>query len=101
MDIQDLDAKIISITQVRRDIDVLNRILEKEKEAIIMKNQKVMYIVRKPEMPKQKKTAIREKTIDEAMKVMASLRAKHKFTKEVASSYVIKMRDERAKKWKR
>lgn len=99
MNIQQLDAKIVSITQVRRHIDVLNRILEREDEAVVMKNQKVMFIAVKPEKYKAKNENTRQQRIEEAMKFMESMRKKHKFSKEVVSSYVVKMRDERAKKW--
>ncbi len=101
MNIQQLDAKIVSITQVRRDIDVLNRILEKEDEAVVMKNQKIMFIAVKPEKYKTVKETSRKERITSAMKVMESLRSKYKSDKELASSYIVKMRDERAKKWKK
>lgn len=101
MNIQELDQKIISITQVRRDIDVLNRILEKEDEAIVMKNQKVMFIAVKPEKYDQVKESTRKERIQKAMKFMESMRSKYKSDKELASDYIIKMRDERIKKWKK
>ena len=49
MDIQQFNSKIVSITQVRRDIDVLNKILDKEQEAVVIKNQKVLFIAVKPD----------------------------------------------------
>lgn len=101
MDIQQLDPKIVTITQVRRDIDVLMRILEQQEEAIVMKNHKIYFIALKPERYNQVKASTREERIESAMKVMESLRAKHKSNKELASSYVVKMRDERVKKWKK
>ncbi len=101
MDITQLDPKIVSITQVRRDIDVLNRILEKEDEAIVMKNQKIMFIAIKPERYDQVKASTRKERIEKAMKFMELMRAKHKSDKELASDYIIKMRDERVKKWKK
>ncbi|OGK24579.1 hypothetical protein A3D76_00435 [Candidatus Roizmanbacteria bacterium RIFCSPHIGHO2_02_FULL_37_9b] len=101
MNLNQIDPKIISITQLRRDIDVLNRILEQENEALIMKNQKIIYVIRKPDISAQDKKTKREETIEKAMKIMASLRSKHKSNKEVGSEYVIKMRDERANKWKK
>ena len=101
MNIQQLDAKIVSITQVRRDIDVLNRILEKEDEAIVMKNQKIMFIAIKPEKYSTNKEASRKEKITSAMKVMESLRARYKSDRELATSYIVKMRDERVKKWKK
>ena len=101
MNIQQLDQKIISITQVRRDIDVLNRILEKEKEAVVMKNQKIMFIAVKPEKYNQIKESTRKERIGKAMKVMESLRSKYKFSGNYVSDYIIKMRDERVKKWKK
>lgn len=101
MDIQQFNSKIVSITQVRRDIDVLNRILEKEDEAVVMKNQKVMFIAVKPERYKKVKESIKSGKFEKAMKVMESLRKKYKAKTELASDYVVKMREERVKKWKK
>ena len=39
--------------------------------------------------------------ITSAMKVMESLRARYKSDRELATSYIVKMRDERVKKWKK
>ena len=101
MDIQQFNSKIVSITQVRRDIDILNKILDKEQEAVVMKNQKVMFIAVKPERYKTVKESIRSGKFEKAMKVMESLRKKYKAKTESASDYIVKMRDERVKKWKK
>lgn len=101
MNIQQFDSKIVSITQVRRDIGVLNRILEKEGMAVVMKNQKVMFIATKPEKYKQVKTYRRKEGLEKVSKFMDAMRAKYKSDKELASDYIIKMRDERVKKWKK
>ncbi len=100
MNLQQLNPKILSITQLRRDIDALNRILEKEKEAIVMKNQKVLFVVVSPNRYQYLKKT-REERIDEALKVMSRLRSKYKAPGDSVSDYVIKTRDERIKKWKK
>ncbi|MBI2641787.1 hypothetical protein HYW87_04330 [Candidatus Roizmanbacteria bacterium] len=101
MNINQLDPKIVSITQVRRDIDVLNRILEKEDEAVVMKNQKVMFIAVKPDKYNQMKSTTRKERIEGALKFMAESRKKYKFSGNYVSDYIVKMREERAKKWKK
>lgn len=101
MNIQQLDTKIISITQVRRDIDVLNRILEREDEAVVMKNQKVMFIAVKPEKYNQVKSSTRKERLEKVSKFMDASRAKYKFSGNYVSDYIVKMRDERVEKWKK
>lgn len=99
MNLQQLDPKILSITQLRRDIDILNKILEKEKEAIVMKNQKVLFMVVDPDKYKRLKEQKEDNDFNQALDIMATLRSKYKSKRSLASSYVIKMRDERRKKW--
>lgn len=101
MNLQQLDPKFLSITQLRRDIDILKRILEKEKEAIVLKNQKVLFMVVDPEKYKQLKNKKEEDSFNRALNTMARLRSQYKSKKNSASSYIIKMRDERRKKWTR
>ncbi|OGK25504.1 hypothetical protein A3A46_02770 [Candidatus Roizmanbacteria bacterium RIFCSPLOWO2_01_FULL_37_13] len=101
MNIQQLDQKIVSITQVRRDIDVLNRILEKEQEAVVMKNQKILFIAVKPDKYNQMKSTTRKERIESALKFMDASRKKYKFSGNYVSDYIVKMRDERVKKWKK
>lgn len=98
MNLQQLDPKILSITQLRRDIDILNRILEKEKEAIVMKNQKVLFMALSVDRYELLQRTRKER-IDEALKIMSELRAKYKARGNSVSNYIIKMRDERRKKW--
>ena len=99
MNLQQLNPKILSITQLRQDIDILNRILEKEKEAIVMKNQKVLFMVVDPEKYKQLKENKEKDSFEEALRIMEELRSKYKSKNNAVSSYVIKMRDKRRKKW--
>jgi DNA repair exonuclease SbcCD nuclease subunit len=99
MNLQQLNPKILSITQLRQDIDILNKILRKEKEAIVMKNQKVLFMVVDPEKYKQLKEKKEKDSFEEALRIMEELRSKYKSKNNAVSSYVIKMRDERRKKW--
>ena len=54
MNIQQYDPKIVSVTQLRRDMSVLDRILEKEDKALVVKNHQVVYEVTKPQADKKK-----------------------------------------------
>jgi hypothetical protein len=101
MNLQQLNPKILSITQFRRDIDILNRILEKEKEAIVMKNQKVLFMVVDPERYKRLKEKKEKHDFNRALDIMAALRSKYKSKKSLVSSYVMRMRDGRRNKWTR
>lgn len=100
MNIQQINPKIISITQLRKDIDALNKILAEQDEAWVVKNQNVLFVAVKPEKYQQMKEKKTER-IKQAIKLIESIRAKHKSDKELASDYVIKMRDERIAKWKK
>lgn len=48
MQLQQLDPKFITVTQLRRDIDILEKILEKYEEAWVIKNQDVLFIAMSP-----------------------------------------------------
>lgn len=100
MNIQQINPKIISITQLRKDIDALNKILAEEDETWVVKNQDVLFVTIKPEKYQQMKEEKTER-ISQAIKLIESIRAQHKSDRELALNYVIKMRDERIAKWKK
>ena len=101
MDIQQINPKMISITKVRRDIDALKKVLDTEGEAYVMKNDKVVFVAIKPENYNDYSENRRQKDIDHALMLMDKMQSKYKFKGNTVSDYVIKMRDERAKKWKK
>lgn len=101
MNIQQINPKILSITQVRRDIDVLYKTLVQENEALVMKNQQLLFIAVNPKKyeeffgDKNKKSKIVQ-----AIAFIKKIRENHKVKTKSVSKYIIKMRDERIKKWK-
>lgn len=101
MNLQQINPKILSITQLRRDVDVLKKILEKEKEAIVVKNQKVLFMVVDPEKYKKLIEKKEDNDITNSLSIIKKLREKKSLKRNSLSSYVIKMREERIKKWKK
>lgn len=101
MNLQQINPKILSITQLRRDIDVLKKILEREKEAIVVKNQKVLFMVVDPEKYKKLIEKKDDNAITNSLSIIKKLREKKSLKRNSLSSYVIKMREERIKKWKK
>lgn len=104
MDIQQFNSKIISITQLRRDIDTLEKVLKKEDEAIVMRNQDVLFVAITPKRYKDLYPATtRKERITQAVQAIDKMRINHGKTRgpNKASDYVVKMRDERISRWKR
>jgi hypothetical protein len=104
MKIQQFNPKIISITQLRRDIDILNKVLEREKEALVMRNQNLLFVAITPEKY-QKLQGEKEnsQTIKAAVATIERIRSHFSGAKKTTSvsEYVSRMRDERVKKWKK
>lgn len=100
MDIGQFNSKIISITQLRRDIDALENVLAKEEEAVVMRNQDVIFVAVSPKryLEMNAKTSDSDQ-INEAFNIINQLRTSHKSHKPLASDFVIRERDERVKKW--
>jgi len=98
MNIQQFNSKIISITQLRRDIDVLEKTLRREDEAIIMRNQDILFVAISPNRYKELQGTRRERTT-QAVKEIDKLRTQYKFSGQPVTEYLIKMRDERVRKW--
>ena len=102
MDIQQFNSKIISITQLRRDIDALEKVLEKEEEAVVMRNQDVLFVAMTPKRYKEIFPGIsRKERIATAVAAIEKIRISHGKTKGPlqASEYVVRMRDERINRW--
>lgn len=104
MKIQKLNPKILSITQIRKDIDVLKEVLEDSDEAWIMRNQNILFIAVTPERYKKLMVAKKREgilDIESAVESIKNIQKKYKRKKgQEVSSYVSKMRDQRSKKWK-
>ena len=106
MNISQMNPQIISITDLRRDVDSLQKVLDREEVAWVMRNQDVMFVAMKPEKyeslnEKNKEDKMQPKmSMAEAIKKIDEIRERHIVPKgKSVSSYVIKMRDERIKKW--
>ena len=103
MDIQQFNSKIISITQLRRDIDSLEKVLAKEDEAVVMRNQDVLFVAMTPKRYQEVYPGIsRKKQITKAIQAIGKMRKSHGKTKGPikASEFVSKMRDERIGRWR-
>lgn len=102
MKIQQFNPKMISITQLRRNIDVLEEVLTSEREAWVMRHQSVFFVALKPERFQQLQAP---KTpffsIDQAIRKITQIRNEFGKKKKSTSDYVIKMRDERVGKWRK
>lgn len=102
MNIQQFDEKMITITQLRRDIDILDDVLRDKEEALIMRNQDIMFIAVTPEKYQKMKSGIKDRIkIENAVRDIDTIRRKYGKVKKSVSDYVIKMRDERITKWRR
>ena len=103
MQLQDINTQIVSITQIRRDIDVLQNILTKDKDAVVMSNQSIAFVVVNPTRY-QELTQSRQEKLSRAISQISTLRKKvtpKKSTGLKASDYIVKMRDSRLNKWKK
>lgn len=99
MKIQQFNPKIISITQLRRDIDVLEKVLAQEDEAWVMRNQSVLFVAVAPEKYRKLRDNGR---IKRAITIINKIREDSKKAKRPSvSGFVVKMRDQRVKKWKK
>ncbi|MGB9707079.1 MAG: hypothetical protein ACPLXP_03345 [Microgenomates group bacterium] len=103
MKMQQFDPKIISITQLRRDIDALEEILVKNEEAWIMRNQDLLFVALAPERYRRLQSGeVEENKIDAAVAAIKDIRNKFGRAKKTSiSDYVSLMREERIKKWRR
>lgn len=104
MQLQEFDPKVISITQLRRDIDALEEVLEREREALVMRNQEIFFIALSPE--KYREVIDKEsenKSLGAAAQQIHDIRAEYGVFegKSKVSDYVSQMRDQRIKKWKK
>lgn len=104
MDIHQFNSKIISITQLRRDIDALEKVLTREEEAVVMRNQNVLFVAVTPDKYQKLKTGnIHQDRITEAIETIKRLRetAGKKRKGITTTEFIIKMRDERVNRWKK
>jgi len=103
MKIQQFNPKMISISQLRRDINVLEQALASEEEALVMRNQSLLFVALTPEKYKRLQNIQERKPgIEEA--VLAIGRIRNQFgqaKKTLVSDYISRMREERIKRWKK
>lgn len=102
MKIQQFNPKMISITQLRRDIDALEEVLAQEEEAFVVRNQDLLFVAIAPE----KYQNLRADKRDSIKKAAAAIeKMRHNFGRakgaELVSDYVARMREQRIKKWRR
>lgn len=100
MNIQDIHSQTITITQLRRDITILDAILDREGTAYVLKNQTVKYIIQKTNDERENS---RQRKIQEAMSAMHAFRMKHqaKSGTSPGSDFIVKARDEEVARWKK
>lgn len=98
MNLQQLNPKIISITQVRRDIDILHKVLSEQNEAFIVKNQRLLFIAVSPEKY-QAFSRDKKNKIERAIVSINKIRNTYKSKTKSISRYVMRMRDERMRQW--
>lgn len=105
MNISQINPQIISITDLRRDVDSLRKVLDREEVAWVMRNQDVMFVAMRPEKYdslNEKRQESKMSKMKEALAGLDEIRNKLKMPKgKTLSSYIIKMRDDQAKEWKR
>jgi len=103
MKMQQFDPKIISITQLRRDIDVLEEVLAQNEEAWIMRNQDLLFVALTPERYRRLRFGRPEESkVKAAITAIQRIRSKFSQTKKpVVSNYVSLMREERIRKWRK
>ncbi len=100
MKLQQFDPRVVSITDLRRDIDALEDVLKTEEEAWVTRNQKVMFVALKPE--KYKRMVGKKAKKDQAVSMVSEVRDKYGKDKKVSvSDYVVEMREERKRKWEK
>ena len=103
MKISQFNPKIISITDLRRDVDILEKVLAQEKEAWVLRNQNLLFVAIAPEKYQElKKSEEDNKGMEAAIATIDNIREKFgKAKKRKVSDYVSEMRDEAVKRWKR
>ncbi|MDO8515003.1 MAG: hypothetical protein Q7S14_00750 [bacterium] len=93
MQLSQIDPKIISITQLRRDIDVLEQVLAQNDQAFVMRNQELLFVAWSP----QKYQSLNTNNTG-VVEEIQSLRDKYAGA-NAGSKFVIKMRDEAGQRW--
>lgn len=100
---QQFNPKMISISQLRRDIDVLEQVLASEEEALVMRNQNLLFVALTPEKYQRLQNIQEHKSgVKEA--VLAIGRIRNQFgqaRKTLVSDYISQMREKRVKRWKK
>ena len=104
MQLQQFNPKMVSITQVRRDIDVLEETLGKNNEALVMRNQDLLFAALSPKSYQEYQELKKHTQVDSIAKAVDSINAiREKYGKgrgkNAGSRYIIKMRDEAREKW--
>ena len=106
MQVQDFQSQTISMTQVRRDVGELKKILARHSEAWVMRNQQVMFVAVDPGRYQILKSLedrqVNRKKLDEAILAIDRVRDSHgEVYGSPGSDAVVKSRDERRKKWQK
>ncbi|MBI3559356.1 hypothetical protein HY085_03075 [Candidatus Gottesmanbacteria bacterium] len=106
MQLQQFDPKMISITQLRRDIDILENILAQNDEALIVRNQSLLFAALSPKNYEKYQMMTKQSDTDSISDAVASINAfREKYgktkVKNAGSKAVIRMRDDARKRWNR
>lgn len=104
MQLQQFDPKMISITQLRRDIDVLETTLARNDEALVVRNQDLLFVALSPRSYERYQIMNKQNNTDSINDAVASINAfREKYgktkVKNAGSNAVIKMRDDARKRW--
>lgn len=102
MKMQQFNPKMISISQLRRDIDVLEKTLASEEEALVMRNQSLLFVALSPEKYQKLQNIQRnESTVEKAVLTIGRIRNQSgQARKTLVSDYVRRMREKRVRRWK-
>lgn len=106
MQLQQFDPKMISITQLRRDIDILGNTLGKHDEALVMRNQDLLFVALSPKRYEEYQNMNKQNDTDSINYAVAGINAfREKYgktkVKNAGSMAVIKMRDDARKRWRK
>lgn len=103
MKMQQFNPKMISISQLRRDVDILEEVLASEEEALVMRNQSLLFVALTPEKYQRLQNIQGDKSsIKKA--VLTIKRIRNQFgqaKKSLVSDYISRMREKRVKRWKK
>jgi hypothetical protein len=101
MNIQQVDPRMISISQLRQDIDAFYQLLAERGEALVVKNQDLLFVAISPQRYLTQKKVSESSQLDEAINSINKIRATSSRDHKNVADYVIRMREARKNQWKK